>query len=174
MRNPIDPPVSGVQKPILSSENLEFLYRSICAIPACVHPEILKSNVFPGDLINQAQACGCLHSAPCCKRNGQNDWLPVVLGRVISQDVASQDVMSVDIVSIPRQQQNFWSSNLLTGMQREMCRPHAGGDRDGPFCWTRKVDGPGTRPSQGPDQATPSRLNVEERYCLTRFAATFT
>src|SRR5579862_1958762 len=102
MGNSIHSPISGMQEPIFPSEYLKLLHRSVRAIPTCIHPEILKSNSFPRDLIDEAETCGCLHPAPYGKGNRQNDWLPVILGGVISQDVPPENIVSIHIVSVPR------------------------------------------------------------------------
>src|SRR5580698_9598011 len=172
MRNSIHSPVSRLQKPIFSPEDLKFLHRSVRAIPTRIHPEVFKSNIFFGYLINQTQAGRCLHSAPNSKRDGKNDGASVILRSVIFEDMAPQNIMRIDIISLPREQQNFRSSNLLTGMEREMCPSHTGRYSDRRFGWTGEIHGPRSRPSQGPDQATPARLNIEERYGLTRLTTT--
>src|SRR6266404_5226130 len=125
-RNLINPPVSRVQKPVFFAEYLKLIYRTVRAIPSGVHPEILKADFFLGDLLDKFQTRGCLHPAPAQMRYGQNDRLPVILGGMVFQDVPPQDVMGVNIISFPRKQEDLRGANLLAGMQREVCRLHAG------------------------------------------------
>ena len=55
MRNLIDPPVSGVQEPVLFAEYLKLIDRPVRAIPSRVHPEGLKADVFLRDLVDKFQ-----------------------------------------------------------------------------------------------------------------------
>src|ERR1700677_4176868 len=174
MRHLINPPISGVQEPIFFSEYLKFIDWTVRSIPTGVHPEVLKSNAFFRDLIDQPQAGRGFHSAPAGERNRQHDWLSIILRRVIFQDVTTQNIVRVDIVPLPRQQKYFRRSNLLAGMQRQMRRFHSGSDRDRSLGRSRKVDGPFARPSHRADQPTTVRENIEERYRLTRLATAFT
>src|ERR1700676_653430 len=128
MRNLIDPPVSRVQKPIFFAKYLKLIYRTVGAIPSGVHPEVLKADFFFSDLLDKFQTRGCFHSAPSQMRHGQNDWLPVILRRVVFQDMPPQGIMGVDIVSFPWKQEDLRGANFLAGMQREVGRLHAGAE----------------------------------------------
>ena len=142
MRNFIDSPVSRMQKPVLPAEYLEFLHFTIRAIPSGIHPEGFIPDVFLRDLIEKTKARRCLHPAPSQVRHRQNDGLPVVLGRVVFQDMPPQNIVGIDIVPFPRQQQDLRSANLLARMEREMRPLHAGSDSNRCLRRTRKRNGP--------------------------------
>src|SRR5260370_18757212 len=174
MRNLIHPPVSRVQKPVFFAKYLKLIHRTVRAIPSGVHPEVLKADFFFGDLLDKFQTRGCLHPTPPQSEHGKNDWFPVILGLVVFQDMPPQDIMCVDIVSFPWKQKDLRGANLLAGMQREVCRLHAGTESNRCLGGTREVDGPLSWPSQSTDQASPLRPYIEERDGLNGFTAAFT
>src|SRR5277367_2699241 len=130
MRNFVDSPVSRMQEPILSAEYLEFLHFTVRAIPARIHPEGLITDVFLRDLIEKTKARRRLHPTPSQVRYRQNNWLPVVMGRVVFQDMPPQDVVRIGIVPFPQQQQDMRSADFLTRMEREVGLLHAGPDHN--------------------------------------------
>src|ERR1700681_565696 len=172
MRNPVDAPVPSVQEPILFPEYLEFSHGSIRTVPSRIHPEALKAEVLFRYLIDQVQAGRGLHSAPPHVGYGQNNWIPVVLRRVVLQDVTTQDVVSIDIIAFPGQEEDKWCPDLLAGMKRKMRICHSGPDVDGCLVWAREGDGPFPGPSYGADQSATIHANVEKRNRLARFAST--
>src|ERR1017187_7148136 len=174
MRNFIDPPISGVQKPVFFAEHLKLIDWTVGAIPPGIHPEIFKPDIFFGDLFDEMQTRGRLHSAPSQVRDRQNYRLPVILGRVVFQNVPPQNVMGIEIVPYPREEQDLRSANLLTGMQRKVRAFHVGAHRNRRLSGTREVDGPFARPAQSSDQAPPRCRNVEKRYGLNGLASAFT
>src|SRR6202041_144643 len=136
-------PVSCIEKPILPAEDLELIHGAVSSIPSSIHPEVLVPEFLIADLVDQAQGSARFHSAPSSVRYGYNDGLAVVMRGVILQDVPSQEIVRVETISLPRQQKDFGSPNLFTGMEGEMGPFHAcfrddrrvrrGSDGDGPF-----------------------------------------